>query len=373
MTYRFRLIGLLGIMSLLLSPDATVAEHAGNGQAKLAVDPVVPAYVSVPASGRITIGGSDTMQSVLVRVAHEFRKWHPNVRIAIEGARPRPDQSPRSVLEPLLGGQSNSRRGDGPTSGHFGSNEVEILALSRSLTREEIREFVERFGYPLTAIPIAQDAVAVYVHRDNPIEGLTLEQVDAIFGAARKRGAPEDITAWGQVGLNGEWAEAGIRQYGRDKHSTGTRTFFREHVLLGGEFKDRIEEEPGSASIVLSVAKDRFGIGYSGIGFQTAAVRTVPLAEKAGRVFIAPSSEMVLNGIYPLSRQLYLYVNRPPDQPLPPIIEELIKFVNSQEGQEAVVKAGVFPLRAAQVARNLQLLKGSTGAAGSTRPAGLPN
>lgn len=366
----FKLIGLLGILSLLLSPGATVAEHLGHAHTKPVVDPVVPAYGPVPVSGRLTIGGSDTVQSVLVRVAHEFRRWHPNVRIAIEGARPRPDQSPLSVLEPLLGGQSNSRRGDGPTSGHFGSNEVEILALSRSLTRDEIRGFVERFGYPLTAIPIAQDAVAVYVHRDNPIEGLTLEQVDAIFGSARKRGAPEDITAWGQVGLSGDWAEAGIRQYGRDRRSTGTRTFFQEHVLVGGEFKDRIGEEPGSASVVLSVARDRFGIGYSGIGFQTTTVRAVPLAEKAGRVFIAPSSEAVLNGIYPLSRQLYLYVNKPPGQPLPPIVEELLEFLNSQEGQKAVVSAGVFPLRPGQVARNLQLLKAP---AGTPRTAGLPN
>jgi phosphate transport system substrate-binding protein len=361
------------MISLLLFPPAIVAEHAGRAQARPVVDPAVPAYTSVPVSGRVTIAGSDTMQSVLVRVAREFRHWHPEVQIAIEAERPRPDQSPRSVLEPLLGRQSNSRRGDGQTAGHFGSNEVTILAISRSLTRDEIHEFVERFGYAPTAIPIARDAVAIYVHRDNLIEGLTLEQVDAMFGATRNRGATEDIASWGQLGMGKDWADAPIHLYGRDKRSSGTRPFFKEHVLMGGEFKDRIGEEPGSASVVLAVARDPFGIGYSGIGFQTTAVRAVPLAEKAGRVFIAPSSDAVMNGIYPLSRHLYLYVNKPPDQPLSPIIEELLKFLNSQEGQKAIVSAGGFPLQATQVARNLQLLKGSTGVAGTARSGTLPN
>jgi phosphate transport system substrate-binding protein len=247
------------------------------------------------------------------------------------------------------------RRGDGDTTGHFGSFDVQLLASSRQLTDKEIRKFLSRYGYAPTAIPIAQNAVALYVHRDNPIRGLTLAQLDAIFSAKPKRGM-EDIREWGQLGLRGEWGKAPIRLYGRDQRSTGTLAFFKQVVMKGSDFKKGLIHEPGSASVVVAVGKDRYGIGYSGIGFHTSAVKAVPLSETAGSPAVHPTIESVTEGRYPLSRPLYLYVNKEPDEEWDETIVEFLRFINSREGQETVTRTGLYPLSSPQVAQNLALI-----------------
>jgi phosphate transport system substrate-binding protein len=147
--------------------------------------------------------------------------------------------------------------------------------------------------------------------------------------------------------------------------------FFQQNVLLEGEFKENVKEEPGSASIVLAVSRDPLAIGYSGIGFQTSGVRQVPLAERTDTFFVEPSVENVTNGRYPLSRQLYLYVNKSPQKNMHPVVLEFLKFVNSQQGQQVVIKAGVYPLTPIQVARNLEVLFGpAMGAAASASVGG---
>jgi phosphate transport system substrate-binding protein len=211
------------------------------------------------------------------------------------------------------------------------------------LSEQELAKFQSRYRYAPTPIAIGQDAVAIYVNQDNPVSHLTLEQLDAIFSKSRKRGLP-DISEWNQVGLDGLWEHAPIRLYGRDQRSTGTLPFFRQVVLQGGEFKKELTPEPGSASVVLAVAKDRQGIGYSGIGFQTSAVRVVPLSEGTGSPPVAPSVESVMDGKYPLSRPLYVYVNKDPKEEWDPKILEFLRFINSREGQETVARAGVYPL-----------------------------
>lgn len=359
---RMRLLGgMLGVIILVGVTGRAAAEYASATPAKPFVAPTLVTYKpDVEVSGRLTIAGSDTMQPLLTRLAMEFRRWHPEAKIAVQGSRNHQESTELPLMESFLDGFANSRRGDGKTSGHFGSNDVRLLAVSRELTREEINEFVARFGYEPTAIPIAQDAVAVYVHRDNPIAGLTIEQLDAIFSKSRKRGSPSELSTWGQAGLENAWQEAPIHLYGRDKRSTGTRPFFKHVALLDGEFKQSLREEPGSASVVLAVLRDPWGIGYSGIGFHSSGVREVPLAEKPGLPFVQPIQESVMNGSYPLSRRLYLYVNRKPDTPLDHKILEFLKFVNSQTGQAAVTKAGVYPLTPAQIAKNLEALMGNS-------------
>ncbi|GIW40716.1 MAG: hypothetical protein KatS3mg076_1293 [Candidatus Binatia bacterium] len=192
---------------------------------------------------------------------------------------------------------------------------------------------------------MAIDALAVYVHRENPLESLSLPQVDAIFSKTRRLGYPKDIRVWGDLGLGGEWATRRISLYGRNAAS-GTYGFFKEKVLGGGDFKDEVKEQPGSASVVQGIAEDPAGIGYSGIGYRTSGVKPLALSPSEGGDPVPPTPGNVYAGRYPLSRFLYVYVNRKPGAPLDPLVREFLLFVLSKEGQEVVVKDGYLPLPA---------------------------
>lgn len=301
--------------------------------------------------GAIVIAGSDTMQPLVARLASEFRRWQPDVKIAVQGG------GTDAALMQFIEDQATIRRGDAnPKGGHQVSGSVAILASSRSLSHDEIKTFHSRYGYDPVEIPIALDAVAIYVNAANPIEGLTLDQLDAVFGRDRKRGATNDITTWGQLGVAG-WEEQPIRLLGRDKQS-GTRTFFKHVALNDGELKSSVHEQPGSASEILAISRDPLAIGYAGIGFLASTVRVVPLAEQRGRPFVPPSAESAADGRYPLSRYLFLYAKRDPKTEMKTAILEFLRFVNSREGQQVVAKAGVYPLSASQVGKNLTALKG---------------
>jgi phosphate transport system substrate-binding protein len=209
---------------------------------------------------------------------------------------------------------------------------------------EEEDAFEKSHGFKPTRISVALDCLAVYVHKDNPIKGLTLAQVDGIFSKTRKSGV-EDVATWGQLGLTDDWAPMPISLYGRNSAS-GTYAYFKEHALLKGDYKDTVKEQPGSASVVQGVTEDKFGIGYSGIGYKTSGVKAVPLADKEGGAFSDGSYEDVKSGKYPLSRFLYIYINKAPGKPLDPLVKEFLKLVLSKEGQEVVVKDGYLPLSA---------------------------
>ena len=339
-------IGCTALVFFLSMPAQ--AEH-GLTMAGLSVQPEIENYAAKNAvTGRISVAGSDTMQPVLAKLAIEFRRRHPEIKIAVQGTK----DSRLSPEDVFLSGLSTMRRGDGDTAGHFGSYDVQLLASSRPLNDKEIKKFQSRYGYAPTAVTIAQDAVAVYVNKDNPINQLSVSQVDAIFSNTRKRGMTE-IQEWGKLGLEGDWGPAPIRLYGRDHKSTGTLPFFKQNVLQGGEFKKSVIPEPGSASVVMAVAKDRYGIGYSGIGFQTSGVKAVALSENPEGPAVAPSVESVMDGKYPLSRPLYLYVNKDPNEEWDAKIQEFLRFINSREGQETVARAGIYPLSSAQVNANL--------------------
>jgi len=181
--------------------------------------------------------------------------------------------------------------------------------------------------------------------------------VDAIFGKDRKRGFTQNLTKWSDLGLEDGSASSPIHLYGRDKKS-GTRAFFMQEVLNGGQFKADVVEEAGSASEILDIGRDSLGMGYAGIGFQASTVRVVPLARTAGSEFVAPTSEAASSGAYPLSRYLYLYAKKAPGANLDSDELEFLKFINSREGQETIMRAGFFPLPGAQVAKNMQTLIG---------------
>lgn len=354
---RFVAFAISIVLVLGLSARAS-AEHSGS-DGRPTVDLSIGSYTAKAGlAGGIAIAGSDTMQPILGKVASAFRQWQPEVKIAVQGG------GSDAALRGFLQNQATIRRGDALFKGHHVSGHVALLASSRALTAGEREDFRSRYGYEPTEIPIALDAVAIYVNRQNPIQGLTMEQLDAIFGKDRKRGLPEMMTQWGQVGLRDGWEQQPIRLYGRDKGS-GTRSFLIHEALLNGELRGDVREEIGSASVILALSRDPLGIGYAGIGFQASTVRVVPLAEKTGMPFVAPSAESAAHGSYPLSRFLYLYANKAPNSELDPEVLEFLKFVNSREGQEAVIKAGVYPVPASQVGKNLETLLGGTVTAAS--------
>jgi len=315
------------------------------------VDASIASYQPKPGvNGAFVVAGSDTMQPIVAKVAAAFRQWQPGIKIAVQGG------GSDSALTGFVSDIAASRRGDGNVRGHLSSNDVNILASSRPLTEEERKKFHARHGFEPTEIPIALDAIAIYVNHQNPLPSLTLDQVDAIFSQSRKRGAP-DITKWGQLGLENEWEQQPIRLYGRDKRS-GTRTLFIHTALLDGTLKSDIREEPGPAMEILDLSRDQLGIGYAGIGFQASTVRIVPIAPKSGEAAVAPTAQTAADGTYPLMRSLYLYAKRNPKGDLEPDVAEFLRFINSREGQETIARAGVYPLSSQQIVTNLQALVG---------------
>jgi phosphate transport system substrate-binding protein len=217
--------------------------------------------------------------------------------------------------------------------------------MSREMKPSEIDDFEKKFGYPPTKVRVAIDALAIYVNKDNPLKQISLSQADAVFSKGRACGEPADINTWGQLGLTGDWADKPISIYGRNSAS-GTYGFFKEHTLCNGDYKDTVKEQPGSASVVQGVTEDRYGIGYSGIGYRTSGVRPLALAKKDGDPYIETDPQEVYAGKYPLSRFLYVYINKAPNKPLDPLVQQFMLYVLSREGQEVVVKDGYMPLLA---------------------------
>lgn len=248
---------------------------------------------------------------------------------------------------------------------------AQVAAMSRRMTTQEIGEFIREFGYEPTEVPVAVDALAVFVHKDNPIRGLTLAELDAIFSTERRRGLKYPINSWGDVILPEDgWIEAPIHLYGRNGNS-GTASFFRDHVLNGAALKNTMTVGPGSASVVVDVMKDRFGIGFSGIGYRTSGLRPVPLATVQGSRYVEPSFESAMDGSYPLRRTLYLYMNRPPKVAPPPALAELVRFALSQEGQQIVLSHGFYPLPTAEISRLTMLWSAPYKSASVERPQNL--
>jgi len=306
------------------SPAAAAPEAAPAGGA-IRVDASIPAYQTTSGiSGNLSSVGSDTMNNLMTLWGEAFSRVYPNVKVQVEG-------KGSSTAPPALI-----------------SGTAQLGPMSRTMKPTEVDAFEKKFGYKPTAVRTSYDALAIYVHKDNPLDKITLAQADAVFSKTRKRGASKDIPTWGDLGLTGEWATRPISLYGRNSAS-GTYGFFKEHVLSNGDYKDTVKEQPGSASVVQGVTNDRYGMGYSGIGYQTSGVKHLALADKEGAEYSRGGYEEVVNGKYPLARFLYLYVNRGPGKPLDPLVREFLKLVLSKEGQEVVVKDGYLPLTPAIV------------------------
>jgi len=296
----------------------------------VSVDKGVPEYKAISGiSGNLSSVGSDTLANLMTLWAESFKRIYPNINIQIQAA-----------------GSSTAPPALTEATSNFGP-------MSRKMKSKEIAAFEDRYGYKPMAIPVAIDALAVYVNKDNPVKGMSIPDVDAVFSSTRKCGADKSISKWGNLGLTGNWKNRDIQIYGRNSVS-GTYGYFKKKALCKGDYKNNVNEQPGSASVVQSVSSSVNGIGYSGIGYKTSGVRAVPLTKKPGGKFIDATPDNAVSGKYPLSRFLYVYVNKHPNKELSPLDKEFIKLILSKQGQEVVIKDGYIPLPAKVVAKYLK-------------------
>ena len=310
--------------ALLVSSNVSFAEPK--------IDDAIADYsVASGVSGNLSSVGSDTLANLMTLWAEEYKRFYPNVNIQIQAAG-------SSTAPPAL---TESTSNLGP--------------MSRKMKSKEIAAFESKYGYKPTAIPVAIDALAVFVNKDNPIAGLSIDQVDAVFSSTRKCGATANVVNWGDLGLTGEWARKDVQLFGRNSVS-GTYGYFKKKALCKGDYKSGVNEQPGSASVVQSVTASLNGIGYSGIGYRTTGVRALPLSKAGETNHVAPTPESAVAGTYPLARFLYVYVNKHPNKALSPLEGEFVKLVLSRVGQKVVVKDGYIPLPASVVKKSLSEL-----------------
>ncbi len=317
-------LGLIGVASAAIA----VSVFSVNTHAEVTLDKDLAEYKAVPGiSGNLVSVGSDTLNNLMTLWTEGFRKQYPNVTFSVEG------KGSTTAPPALTDGTSDL----GP--------------MSREMKTEEINAFEKKWGYKPSRTAVAIDALAVFVHKDNPVKSLTLPQVDAIFSSTRKGKYSADITKWGQTGLEGDWANLNITLYGRNSAS-GTYGYFKEHALFKGDFKTTVKEQPGSSTVVQLIGEDRSGVGYSGIGYLTAGTRAVPLAKEEGKTAYEATGENCYSGTYPLSRFLYVYFNRAPGKEANAAVKEFFSYVHSKEGQDVVLKDGFIPLTKKLIEKN---------------------
>lgn len=309
-----RLVAIVSGVLLLLACPARADEP-------LRLDARLPAYTSVSGvRGNLNAVGSDTLNNLITIWAEDFRARYPEVVIGIEG------KGSSTAPPALIQGTA------------------QLGPMSRAMTIVEIDAFEAAHGYAPTPVPVGIDALALFVHKDNPLRALTLRQVDAIFSQTFRRGSPR-LERWGDVGLPGAWTRRHFSAFGRNSAS-GTYGFFKEVVLRGGDFRATVKEKPGSSAVIQGISRDLFGIGYTGIGHSTAGVKPLALARDENTPAYAPTYENTLSGKYPLARFLIIYVNKLPDQPLDRLTFEFLRFALSAEGQRDVIGEGYFPVPA---------------------------
>ena len=307
-------------MALALGLAVTVSGQAAD------VDVKLPAYKKVSGvSGTLNSVGSDTLNNMMALWAESFQALYPNVKIQIEGKGS--STAPPALIE---------------GSSHIGP-------MSRQMKATEIDAFEKKFGYKPSAVGVAIDALAVFVHKDNPAKGLTLKQIDSSFSSTFKLGG-KPAKNWGDLGLSGAWSNRAISLYGRNSAS-GTYGVFKDIALSKGDYASNVKEQPGSSAVVQGIGSDLGGLGYSGYGYKTSSVRALPVNG------YPPSADNALSGKYPLGRVLYVYYNHKPGTKLDATTREFLKFTLSQLGQEVVVKDGYFPLNAGAANRFRSKLK----------------
>ena len=315
------------------------------------VDPALPHYSpQLAVDGEFHCSGGSTMQDLAEDWARRFRQHHPRAKVRI--------------------GHDTSLSAEGFTA--LMEGRVNCVTFVREPFAAELSAFRSKFGYAPQVVNVAggsyatkggTHAIAIYVNAANPLRRVTLKQLDAIFSKSRRRGGDVEITRWGQLGLGGEWTNRPIHVYTmlrrRDTaNPPGIMNYLEQRMLGGGEFRDDVRQQrdtPGEqslAAIVNRISADPNGIGFSGFGYAVAGAKSLALAEGDGGPFYAGRPHEVASRDYPLSRQIYLMVNREPGKPITPVLREFLLLALSREGQQAVANDAVqfIPLSAAQAA-----------------------
>jgi len=285
-------------------------------------------------NGTLTATGSDTLNNLMTVWLGEFNRLYPGVTVMQDG------KGSSTAPPALIKGTS------------------QLAPMSRPMKLTEKESFRREFGYDPLEIPVAVNAVGIYVHRDNPLASISLEELDALFSSTFKRGeAP--IHRWESLVNQKAWVDLPVSLYGRNSAS-GTYGFFKERVLLDGDFRNQVKEQPGSSAVIHAISLDKRGIGYSGINFQNSGVRLVPIRSRRGEVF-APTYEHCLSGDYPLARFLNIYINQAPGEPMEEVVLEFMKFVLSRQGQALAERNNYFPLPVSVMQSTLDTLLNQPG------------
>jgi phosphate transport system substrate-binding protein len=309
-------------------------ESARGGNGTMAADEALLPYAPVAGiDGPIASVGSDTLASLMTNWSEGFKQHYRDVRFSVESKGS--TTGPPALIE----------------------GSADIAPMTREMNAEEIKKLENRFGYKPTKIAVCIDALAVFVHAENPVKSLSLAQVDAIFSSTRKRGCEVDLKQWGQlIADESHWHGLEMTLYGQNS-SSGNHGFFKEQVLSRGDVKSTVNIQTGPGSVVEMIAQERTAIGYSSIGYKAQGVRAVPLSGKHGSAAYEATAENCYSGKYPLSRYLYIYVNLPPDGELRPVVREFLRFILSRDGQEIVIKDGFIPLTTKMVDQNLKAFR----------------
>lgn len=298
--------------------SAALAECAG-----------LPPYLRRAAvSGLLGSTGSDTMNNLMTLWAEAFQRLHPGMDIQVEGKGS--STGPAALL----------------------SGTAQLAPMSRPMKAEEVSRLRKRHGRAPLGIPVALDALAVFVHRAHPLDSLDLDRLGAAFAAGA---GPLPVETWGDLGVTGPLARRFIRLYGRNSAS-GTSGFFRERVLGNRYFKDRVQEQMGSGALIAALARDPLGLGYCGIGYRTSGVKTLALKRDPASPALLPGHAALRSGLYPLSRNLFIYVLKPRGGSLDPRTEEFLRFILSRDGQEIAAREGYLPLTPAALEAALAAL-----------------
>jgi phosphate transport system substrate-binding protein len=336
---------LLCMTAIVVGTSVLAAQHAIKGEFQetlhARLDPALASYQpATTVKGEIRSVGADTMEELTKLWIAGFSKVQPGATFTM-------DAKASGTAVPAL------------TDG-----KADIGPCAREVLPPELGPFQKKFGYEPFAVRVASGsyrtpgkthAIAFLVNKDNPIEKVTFSQLDAVFSTTRRHGGKEDIRTWGQLGLKGEWADKPIALWGLIRPN-GIANFIQARVIANGEYKSGINERTTVGSlaaldaIAQGVAADRYAIGYAGFGNLIPGVKAVALAENDGGPYYKGTFDEVVTHTYPLSRHIYVYINRGPNQPIDPKIREFLDYILSKDGQDAVVKEGIFlPLSASAV------------------------
>lgn len=293
-----------------------VQTAAAEGAATLEVPTATPLL-----SGTLSSTGSDTLHNMMMLWRREFVASYPQSNIQI--------QSSGSATAPvaLLEGTAS-----------FGP-------MSRPMLSAEQQRFRHKFGYDAYAVPVAIDMLAIYVHQDNPLQQISMAELEAIYSQHRRCSYHSTVKLWGELGLRGVWQARPVAAYGRNPAS-GTYAFFRQRALCNDDFQNQVQQLPGAAAVVRAVSLSINGLGYSGFGQQIAGVKMLAVSKEPGTPALVPSAEHALSGAYPLARLLFIYLNKAPEQPLPQAEREFIRFILSAKGQQLLLNDGLVPIPA---------------------------